>query len=84
MSNVMEDMEPDPKWDFQTPLSRPAANADERRFTLKWCLGEPWANADIGRLERVDTEHDHGWIMWRWIQQPPPSATPSSQTPSNP
>jgi len=66
MSNVVENSQPDYKADDLTPLGCPAANAAERRATLEWCLNNPWANEDIGRLERVDSSNDHGWKMWKW------------------
>jgi hypothetical protein len=52
--------------DADTPLGRPAKDRAERRAALDWCLNNVWAAADIGRVERVDTDQFHGWRMWRW------------------
>ena len=40
-----------------------AANRDERRDALDWCLENKWASKDIGCVERVDTATKHGWKM---------------------
>jgi len=66
MSNIVEDQQPDYVADSLTGLGHPATNPSERRITLEWCLKKPWANEDIGRLERLDSGDDHGWKMWKW------------------
>jgi hypothetical protein len=71
MGNVREDK--DASWvaDEDTPLGRPAKNTVERRATLQWCLDNPWANKNIGRIERVDGGNPewHGWGMWLWQRE---------------
>ena len=47
-----------------------AANKAERRQALDFCLNQRWTHVDIGRLERVDTETEAGWRMWRWRKDP--------------
>ncbi len=55
----------EPVADADTPLGRDATTAKERRATLDWALDNPWANADVARIERVDEASFHGWEMWR-------------------
>ncbi len=50
----------------RSSINRDAANASDRRLALQACLNGRWASADIGRLERVDNDNYHGWLMWRW------------------
>jgi hypothetical protein len=55
----------------QASLNKPRAeNRDERRQALEFCLNERWANVDIGRIERVDTDEQSGWMLWRWKSDP--------------
>jgi hypothetical protein len=47
-------------------LKKPAAaNDQERRLALNYCINIHWSSIDIGRLERVDDSSFHGWQMWR-------------------
>lgn len=57
---------PNPKRiaDKNTDLGHDAETLDDRRLTLEWCLNNPWAAADIGRIERSETTRFHGWLMW--------------------
>lgn len=50
-------------------IGRNAQNAADRRLALDACLNGRWVNADIGRLERMDTATWHGWLMWRWKRE---------------
>lgn len=63
--NVRTDQSPKECSDIES-INRNAKNKAERRLALKWCLANRWPNADIGRLERVDSETWHGWVMWDW------------------
>lgn len=56
-------VETDAVADKVTSLGHDARTAAERRLTLDWALALPWANADVARIERIDTETWHGWEM---------------------
>lgn len=54
----------------QISLNQPyAKNREERRRALEFCLTY-WGKADIGRLERIDTDELSGWRMWRYKSDP--------------
>lgn len=55
----------------QASIAKPfAQNVDERREALDFCLAQRWANADVGRVERIDTAAESGWRMWRYKSDP--------------
>jgi len=46
-------------------INKNAENARERKAALDWCLANRWVREDIAKLERLDTDQWHGWLMWR-------------------
>lgn len=68
MSNVRDDE--DPFWvDDLDSIRRIARNNTERRQALDVCLEDYWPDESIGRIERLDTDDEHGWLMWRWRKE---------------
>jgi hypothetical protein len=65
MSNVK--LDEDPSWvDDVDSIGKVAKTKAERRAALDHCLEEVWSDENIGRIERVDKDADHGWQMYRW------------------
>jgi len=63
MSNAMQ---PPDEVSDKASIERNAESREDRRLALDACLTGVWADADIGRLERVDRTGWHGWMMWKW------------------
>jgi len=57
----------DPAWVADADsIGKVAKTKAERRQALDACLEEYWSDENIGRIERVDQDQDHGWQMHRW------------------
>lgn len=65
VTNVREDE--DPFWvaDLDS-IGKEAKTKADRRRALEACLEEFWSDENIGRIERIDVEEQHGWEMYRW------------------
>lgn len=64
MSNVKQD---DSAWVADVDsIGKVAKTKAERREALDTCLDKFWSDENIGRIERVDKDRDHGWEMYRW------------------